>query len=73
MATDFTEFIASTEDLELHRGVFERAAELRAKQRLKTPDAIHLATALEHGCDEFWTNDSRLQGAGSEIAFRVLP
>ncbi len=33
------------------------AAELRAESRLKTPDAIHLATALEHQAVAFLTND----------------
>ena len=33
------------------------ASELRAESRLKTPDAIHLATALEHQATAFLTND----------------
>ena len=33
------------------------AAELRAESRLKTPDAIHLATALNHQASSFLTND----------------
>jgi predicted nucleic acid-binding protein len=40
--------------------VFNLATELRALNRLKTPDALHLAAALSAGCDEFWTNDDRL-------------
>ncbi len=48
--------------------VFERAARLRATHRLGTPDALHLATALEHGCDELWTDDDRLsRAAGSFV------
>ncbi|MDR2165218.1 MAG: type II toxin-antitoxin system VapC family toxin, partial [Zoogloeaceae bacterium] len=43
--------------------VFDLAAELRARHALKTPDALHLAAAIEGGCDEFWTNDSRLDAA----------
>ena len=35
----------------------ERAAQLRAKTRLKTPDAIHAATALNRNCTLFLTND----------------
>lgn len=47
------------------REVFEQAARLRAvNSRLRTPDAIHLATAVRFGCDEFWTNDNRLAGIG---------
>jgi len=49
------------EVLPVERDVFRRAARLRADfTGLKTPDAIHLATALYHNSDEFWTNDSRL-------------
>ena len=48
--------------------VFERAARLRATHRLGTPDALHLATALEHGCDELWTNDDRLSRAAGSFA-----
>lgn len=33
------------------------AAELRANHSLKTPDAIHLATAINHHAEAFITND----------------
>lgn len=39
---------------------FDLATELRARHDLKTPDALHLATAIASGCDEFWSNDDRL-------------
>ena len=39
----------------------EQAARLRAKYRLKTPDAIQLAIALQARCDAFLTNDGRLR------------
>ncbi len=39
-------------------GVCEKAAELRSKYTwLRTPDAIQLATAVEHGADLIVTND----------------
>jgi predicted nucleic acid-binding protein len=41
--------------------IAERAARLRASYRLRTPDAIHLATALESGSDVFLTNDHALR------------
>ena len=47
----------------LDRTVFELATQLRAEHRLKTPDALHLAAALQSGCDELWTHDTRLQVA----------
>jgi len=37
--------------------IAQRAAELRAHHNLKTPDAIQLATALNHGAAMFLTND----------------
>jgi predicted nucleic acid-binding protein len=43
--------------------VVELATEIRAHSRLKTPDALHLAAAIHHGCTEFWTNDNRLMQA----------
>jgi predicted nucleic acid-binding protein len=42
----------------------EKAASLRATTDLKTPDAIHAATAVLKGCVLFVTND---------IAFRRVP
>jgi len=39
----------------------ERATELRAQYNLRTPDAIHVATALEMGCEAFLTNDNGLK------------
>jgi predicted nucleic acid-binding protein len=37
--------------------VLRSAAALRAAHGMKTPDAIHAATALAAGCDLFLTND----------------
>lgn len=45
------------------RAVFDRATTLRAEHGLKTPDALHLAAAIEGECEEFWTNDHRLERA----------
>lgn len=44
----------------LDRAASEEATALRAAHGLKTPDALHLAAALQAGCSEFWTNDQRL-------------
>lgn len=51
---------------------FMRAAELRIKHGLKTPDALHLAAAQMHGCRELWTRDSRLVAAAPDFAVNVL-
>ncbi|GAB4575811.1 MAG: hypothetical protein Kow0077_29150 [Anaerolineae bacterium] len=37
--------------------IAEQAARLRARYNLRTPDALHIATALERGCDAILTND----------------
>ena len=37
------------------------AARLRANYNLRTPDAVHVATAIEAGADWFVTNDRRLR------------
>lgn len=51
------------------RRVILRAVHLRADFGLRSMDALHVATALVHGCETFLTNDERL-GVGSQI--RVL-
>jgi predicted nucleic acid-binding protein len=45
-------------------GVAERAAELRARYRLRTPDALQLSAALNRGCPAFLTNDHGLRRVG---------
>jgi predicted nucleic acid-binding protein len=41
--------------------VVEHASDLRARYRLRMPDAIHVATAQVHGAQAFMTNDSQLR------------
>lgn len=41
--------------------VIEAAARLRADYNMKTPDALHAATALDSGCVMFVTNDAGFQ------------
>ncbi len=48
-----------------------KAATLRAKYGLKTPDSIQVATSLSASADYFLTNDIRLKGIG-EIEILVL-
>jgi len=43
--------------LPISRPILERALKLRATHRVRTPDAIHAATALIAGCTLFATND----------------
>ena len=51
------------------RRVILRAVHLRADFGLRSIDALHVATALVHGCDTFLTNDRHLS-VGDSI--RVL-
>lgn len=45
--------------------ILRRGAQLRAGHPpLRTPDAIHLATALGHGCHSFLTHDKRMTPVG---------
>jgi predicted nucleic acid-binding protein len=50
--------------LPITQPILEEAAQLRATLGLRTPDAIHMATALLHSCGLVVTNDS---------AFRRIP
>ncbi len=51
---------------------FDRATVIRATHNLRTTDALHLAVAVESGCDCFLTNDTRLF-AFKDIPVEVLP
>ena len=60
VTSKFENFLKHCLKLSLVDDIFVRAAHLRAKSSLKTPDAIHVAAAQFYGCSEFWTNDTRL-------------
>jgi uncharacterized protein len=51
--------------------VWERAARIRADFQISALDALHLATAVEHGCTGFLTNDARLKRF-PDVAVEVL-
>ena len=46
----------------ISHAIIREAARLRATTRLKTPDALHAATAREAGCVLFVTNDAGFRG-----------
>lgn len=60
LAYIYEEFLNGTEIrlAPIDREILLEAARLRAKTSLRTPDAIHAATALSLGCSLFLTNDS---------------
>jgi prevent-host-death family protein len=58
--------------LAIEDSTVELATELRGRHRLRTPDALHLATALSHGCQSLITNDRRLSQAAGDLAIRSL-
>lgn len=48
-----------------------KAAELRRKYGIRTADALHLATAITHNCEKFYTNDVKLKKI-KEIEVEIL-
>jgi predicted nucleic acid-binding protein len=52
--------------------VFDRATMIRATHKFQLGDSLHLAAAVEAGCDRFLTNDNRLS-AFTDITVEVLP
>lgn len=69
----YAQFWSLQQNLSLVDDIFMRAAQIRADfPSMKTPDAIHLATALHYGCDEFWTHDDRLTKVAPALAKNIL-
>ena len=60
--TEFEDFFALqvSEIVNLSRAVFDQAVKIRALYSFKAPDSLHLAAAVEAGCDVFLTNDQKL-------------
>jgi predicted nucleic acid-binding protein len=68
----FNRFFTLNLKLDMPDTVYREAARLRAKFGIKTPDALHLATARHHACTELWTNDDRLASVAEGMAVNVL-
>jgi predicted nucleic acid-binding protein len=56
----------------LTTAVVDRATRIRGQYRFKTPDALHLAAAVEAGCHVFLTNDARLSSF-PDLTIEPLP
>lgn len=67
----FTGFFAINLKLDMPDTVYREAARLRAESGIRTPDALHLATARYHACTELWTNDDRLAEAAGGLAVNI--
>jgi predicted nucleic acid-binding protein len=72
LAHAYERLLAAQSWLPIDDALFARALDLRVRFGLKTPDALHLATAQYHGCDELWTNDDRLNKAAGSMAVNVF-
>jgi len=60
LAHDYNDILLSSPNIStvpVTPSIAQLAAEWRANGSLKTPDAIHLATAMQHQADAFLTND----------------
>jgi predicted nucleic acid-binding protein len=57
-------FDAGINLIPIDRNILFSATNLRVRYRLKTPDAIHAATALSIGCNRFITNDKGFRNIG---------
>lgn len=57
--------------IEVTAAVVELATEIRAKYNLKTPDALHYASAMEAGAEVFLTGD-RVLARCSDVAVEIL-
>jgi uncharacterized protein len=70
---DFDDFFASekVEVAPITAALCDRAAAIRAKHRFRPLDALHLAAAIEQGCQRFLTQDLRLEGF-SDITIESL-
>ncbi len=62
LVQDFDDFFAVrvAELVPLTSQIFRSAAAIRAQYGFRTPDAIHLAAAVDVHCDAFLTNDLQL-------------
>ena len=71
LLAEFDTAFAAAEHVSMTTAVFDRATEIRATYKFKTPDSLHLAAAVEAGCAVFYTNDHRL-AAFTGIAVEVI-
>jgi len=64
LVQEYRDILTRSHGFRLHdvtASVAESAARLRAQYDLRTPDAIHIAAAIDSGCDAFLTNDAAIR------------
>jgi predicted nucleic acid-binding protein len=63
LVNDYVQLLENSEIqlIPIKRSVLKNAAHLRTTTNLKTPDAIHAATALSENCAVFLSNDHAFQ------------
>ena len=74
LAQEYRDLLLHSEHLATYpvdAAVAERAADLRARYRLRIPDALQIAVALEAGCQAYLTNDAAMQRVG-ELSVLIL-
>lgn len=74
-AADYRELLTTFPNLTLvpvNEEIAAKAADLRARYGLRTPDAIQIATAIWAGAGAFVTNDRDLSRVGGEVRVVVL-
>lgn len=54
-----------------NRDTFLQAAELGGRLGMRTPDAIHFASAMENHCPFFLTNDKKIKSYGGVTVIQV--
>lgn len=62
---------SSLQLIPIHQEILRNAAQLRGDYNLKTPDAIHLATALRENCNLLLTNDVQFRRV-RELSVTIL-
>jgi predicted nucleic acid-binding protein len=67
LVADYEELLLSSQMqlMPVSQSILRQAANLRATTNLKTPDAIHAATALSISCNQFLTNDKGFRNVPS--------
>jgi len=73
LESEYKRFFAMLTLLPITAEVYEQATLLRAAhQSLRTPDAIHLATAQVNGCSRLWTGDVDFARVGAPFVRNVF-